>query len=185
MRRRRTSISKLPARGEELVISTGDATTMQALDVIRRVAKLSAEEPEIIHIAQCFANYSNNWELANNLANFAYKSAYFEPDTNDNQRVKSSVRILRDGKTNCVGYSTLISSILTVLGVPHTLRLVDTNGKGFSHIYPILDGIVMDVVPQQDQHGNEQNLRINGNDAKVGEEIAYKRKYDLLITPTQ
>lgn len=181
MRRRR--LNQLPQAGSEQVIKTKNATTSDALRIIEDVADLSARTPEIVELAGMFKNYSSTYELAEDLANFVFRSAYFEPDSTEHQRVKSSVRILRDGKTNCVGYSTLISSILNVLGLPHTLRLVDTGNGGFDHIYPMLDGIAIDVVPCQSQHGDEHLTRSINSYPEIGKEVPHVRKFDLLITP--
>lgn len=185
MRRSKLRVKRLPALGTEQLIKAGDATTWDALRIVQDVAALSAKEPEIIELAELFKNCRDKNELAELLANFVFRTAYFEPDGSDHQRVKTATRILRDGKTNCVGYSTLISAILTVLKIPHLLRLIDTGTGGFNHIYPVLDDIAIDVVPQQDQSGLEHLQRINGSVARVGVEVPYKRKYDLHIIPGQ
>lgn len=184
-RKRRVNINRLPAPGTEQVIKAEKATTWDALRIVEQVARLSAQEPEIIELAALFKNIEDKNQLAELLGTFVFRTAYFEPDSSDHQRVKTATRILRDGKTNCVGYSTLISAILTVLQIPHVLRLIDTGTGGFNHIYPVLDGIPIDVVPQQDQSGSEHINRLNGVAARVGVEVPYKRKYDLHINPVR
>ena len=175
-------LTELPGMNQERLLFK-NASTFDALQIIKQVAEISSKEPEIIALAQCLKNFDDQSEFVQNLSTFVLKAAYFEPDHAQHQKVKSSLRILRDGKTNCVGYTTLISSLLSALKIPHTLRIVDTGGGGFNHIYPILNDIPMDLVIQQDQSGKEHLTRAMNTAATIGVEVPYKRKFDLKINP--
>lgn len=175
------------ARNSEKIVSL-NATVEDTIRLIIDHIHRSFLEPEIRIIAEYIANkYPDEFGKCQGASNFALRSAYYQPDPPDHQRVKSAYATLRDQRGNCVDYSILISAILLVLEQPHFLRLVELEpGKGFAHIYPVAllsDGreLALDIVPQQDQNGRERILRGLNSSARIGEEIEHSKKLDVQI----
>jgi hypothetical protein len=76
----------------------------------------------------------------------------------------------------------LISSVLFHLKIPHSLRAIQQTGSvGFNHIYPVVDGIALDVVTTQDQDGKEFFTRPIGTYPTIGNESEYLNKLDTKI----
>lgn len=86
----------------------------------------------------------------NELAALAWTSATFERDTTD-QILRTPQRLIADKKANCVDYTIFIASIAKVLGLPVVIRIARFSGyEVFTHVYPIIDGVVMDMVLGQE-----------------------------------
>lgn len=95
------------------------------------------------------------------LFNALHRLVYFFPDPKGSQLIRTVNRTLKDQRGNCVDYTVLQSAFLRALGVPHKIRMAEYEGQqdpGLSHIYiQTADGLTMDPVIGQDQHGNEIN----------------------------
>lgn len=115
-----------------------------------------------------------------------FKLIYFFPDPTDTQYVKTVNRTLKDRRGNCVDYSVVFSAFLRALRVPHYIRIVEYPNQavpGISHIYvKTLDGITLDAVIGQDQHGNEINKkhRFGFFDREI---LPIKQKIDRTVIP--
>ena len=103
---------------------------------------------------------STNWSLPYSLAYYAFKAAYFEPDT-DTQTIRTPRRVLTDKKANCVDYTVFICAVARRFLRPDKVKfeIVDLDGTGYTHVRPIIDGRPVDVVPGQEQSGNEKSAR--------------------------
>lgn len=156
---------------------------MDAIRAMRQAVEMSLEDPQIIDIAKSLqAISSSDEELYQNLANFVFKSAYFEADPPNEQRIRTAKRLLQDSRANCVDYTVFICTVLAALNKPCLMRAVVLPGQNyFGHIYPVSGDVPIDVVPQQDQEGKEFYLRDLGQFPKIGTEIEYEYKLDTPI----
>lgn len=116
------------------------------------------------------------------LANRAYNAAYFQPDASDFQTIRTPQRLVRDERANCVDYTVFIGAIANMLGLPVVLRIVQLPGQSnFGHVYPIVDGVAIDVVPAQREDGKEYLYRLPGTKPVIGHEVEYTAKQDFFI----
>jgi hypothetical protein len=92
------------------------------------------------------------YETCKNLWQFVYEHIQYRKDRQGYEQVRSPARTWHDRRqgVDCDCYSVFISSVLTNLGIPHTLRITKYKQAHFQHIYPIVpDGssyITMDCV---------------------------------------
>jgi len=73
--------------------------------------------------------------------NFVYKNIQYSPDSPFEEQIRRPARTWADRVqgVDCDCYTTLISSILTNLRIPHYLRMAEYNPtRGFQHIYVIV-----------------------------------------------
>jgi transglutaminase-like putative cysteine protease len=120
--------------------------------------------------------------LLQNIANYVYDRAYFEPDPMTKQILRTPGAVLRDRRANCVDYTIFIGAMCAQLGLPVTVRIVRFGGApNFGHVYPIVNGYPVDVVPGQEQTGKEHKQRKNGVQPKIGVEVPYVQKKDLSL----
>lgn len=127
-------------------------------DVIKEIKNqiyLGVENPKVLKIV----NQANQIENQNEKEKFIFDSVYdlavFRTTPSDRQQLRSAANIIRNKKANCTGYTTLIGSILENLKIPYTLRLVDTDGRGFNHIYVKTNNNVLDCIISQKQDDTE------------------------------
>jgi hypothetical protein len=114
-------------------------------------------------------------DVINELAALAYTSMKFSPDIK-HQVLRTPARSLADGLANCVDYTIFIGSIAHVLGLPVVVRIARFHGKDvFTHVYPIVDGIPMDMVIGQENGQRSYPF--------VGIEVAAVETKDFFITP--
>lgn len=93
--------------------------------------------------------------VINELAALAYTSMKFSPDVK-HQVLRTPARALADGLANCVDYTIFIGSIANVLGLPVIVRIARFKEfPVFTHVYPIVDGIAMDMVIGQENGQRE------------------------------
>jgi len=113
------------------------------------------------------------------LANFAFYNAYFEPDPPTRQIIRTPAATLRDKAANCVDYTVLIGAVAKRAGLPVTVRIVQLPGQNsYGHVYPVVNGIAVDVVPCQDQTGREPLTRHPWTQPSVGSELKFLSKFD-------
>jgi hypothetical protein len=85
-----------------------------------------------------------------NAARYVYKHTQFTPDTN-RQTVRTPLSVLRTGRANCVDYSVFMGTIAKILGYDVTLVICDFDGTGYSHVYPLIDGVPYDLTIGQSE----------------------------------
>ncbi|HTA27889.1 MAG TPA: hypothetical protein VK809_08875 [Bacteroidia bacterium] len=75
-----------------------------------------------------------------NIWDFLYSHVRFHKDKEYKEQIRSPARSWHDRETgiDCDCYTIFISTLLTNLGIPHTLRITKYSGPGFQHIYPIV-----------------------------------------------
>lgn len=116
------------------------------------------------------------------LGQFAYNNVYFEPDPIDRQYLRTPRRSIIDARGNCVDYTILIGAVAKAMGYSVTIRIVQFPGqKNFGHVYPVVNGFPIDVVPGQEQTGKEYLTRQKGKVVPVGLEMKYLSKFDTLV----
>lgn len=147
------------------------------ISYIKHYAKQGELNPVIKEIAEAANTIRNSTERNKFVYEQVYNLAVFELSPNDRQQLRTVHNMIREQKANCTGYTTLIASILNILKQPYTIRLVDTTGNGYDHIYIISLGNVMDCVLGQQQNNNDSfsNRKING---MFDTQVDYKRKKD-------
>lgn len=182
MKKSRRRKRNLPPSGKSDIYAV-NGSTIDAIEAMHSVVLQNSKSPTVKEIARYLKAKSNSREeLLQNLANFAYKSAYFVPDPPQLQRVRTVENVLRTREANCVSYTVFISTILKALGIPVTMRAVQMEGfEGFNHIYPIVDDVPLDVVIDQVQDGTEFFQRPLNRVPTIGQEVPYELKLDTLI----
>lgn len=148
------------------------ATTQDAVDTIIRLAQQCAADP-LAHDLYKIASGANDPYQA--ICEFAYNAAFYEPNPTGHQRVRTMQRSIVEQRASCTDYTVMIAAILLAGGEPVTLKLVNIDGDGYGHIYPVAgNGRIMDVVPCQDQSGNEYLLRDQKKSVYFDRETPYK-----------
>jgi hypothetical protein len=98
---------------------------------------------------------ANTYETCKNIWQFVYGHINYKKDEEGFEQVRSPARTWHDRTVgvDCDCYSVFISSILTNLGIPHTLRITKYQRNYFQHIYPIVPNgsrhITIDCVTDQ------------------------------------
>lgn len=158
-----------------------NATTQDAVATILRLAKQCARDPlahDIYKLAQ------QTTDPYRTICQFAYDAAYYEPNPPGHQRVRTLQRSIVDQRASCTDYSVMIAAILLAGGEPVTLKLVSIDGNGYGHIYPVAaNGEILDIVPCQDQTGNEVFLRDPKKSVIFGTETPYTKHINYKIEP--
>jgi hypothetical protein len=92
-------------------------------------------------------------ETCKNIWNFCYKHIRYCKDEDGLEQIRSPARVWHDRfrGVDCDCYTTLISTVLTNLKIPHVLRITKYKQDHFQHIYPIVptdsgDYITVDCV---------------------------------------
>jgi hypothetical protein len=115
------------------------------------------------------------------LANFAYNIATFKPDLPPTQNLKTPKRLIEDKEANCVQYTILIGSLAKANNDQVKLKIVQMPGTNFfGHIYPIINGQPIDIVPLQAQDGSEKYKR--GKEYRYIQPIEKKFEKCLIFT---
>lgn len=96
----------------------------------------------------------------------------YRRDPEGEQWIRHPARLIADGEGDCKSYSILICSFLSAKGIRNKFRFVSYRGADYTHVYPVaeIDGreLPIDVVALQ-----QQGL-------PIGEELKYKKKYDIM-----
>lgn len=111
-----------------------------------------------------------------------YASIFFVPDPITKQILRTPEASIRENAGNCVDYTIILGSICHCAGLPVTIRLVkfqpDTD---FVHVYPIINGVPIDLVIGQRQDGTEKTSRQNKNFDHLGEQVKSFAFFDIII----
>lgn len=154
-------------------------------DVVKEIKLLiekGKENETVKKIALSSQAIENPLEQQKFIFDLVYNIAVFKPSPQDRQQLRTVENILRTQTANCTGYTTFIASILENLKIPYKLRLVDTDGNGFSHIYIVTNNSVMDCILGQKQDGTQTfENRPNG---MFNFESDYKKKKDYTMITT-
>jgi len=157
-------------------------TTPQGVQkAMKIVIQETATTPEVVQVANAIMRSCpvENWPVA--VACFAYDVAFFEPDA-QNQIIRTPRRTMEDARANCVDYTVLIGAICRAMGQPVTIRIVQFDGaKNYGHVFPVVNGVPLDVVPGQNQTGAEYRTRKNERPYMLGIEVPYLRCIDLVV----
>lgn len=142
------------------VLQYGNATKCGL--VMREMVYFSVKDPLIKDIAYGIVK-KDGTELGilKKIFDFAYNSAAFQPDPKGENFVHSGSATIRRKFANCVDYSVLVSSLLTLLGLDHSFRIIEfttrePDGTYFTryHVYVVTASkIILDPVLGQDQEG--------------------------------
>ncbi len=83
---------------------------------------------------------NNTYETCKNIWHFVYEHINYKKDATGYEQIRSPARAWHDRFTgvDCDCYSVFISSILSNLGIPHTLRITKYHRDYFQHIYPVV-----------------------------------------------
>ena len=104
-------------------------------------------------------NPNNRVKQLEAVFNYAFNNARYFPDPPNRQQIRTPMRLLKDRYGNCVDYSVFIGTLLKLLNIPCSLKMVKfARNENYSHIYIItqtLPAIVLDPVIGQDQDGSE------------------------------
>lgn len=141
-------------------------------------------------------NIIKKLQLAPNLnglgkaAEFLYINTSFEPDGPELQTIRTPRRSLKDGRANCVDYSTAIASLGVAMNLPTALVMCSTDPnepKNFNHIFALVDGVPFDLVINQDNAAANYKTpaalkkinfnKIRGINAPYFEKIVYPINY--------
>lgn len=117
------------------------------------------------------------------LFQIAFALAKFISDPKGKQQIRTPKRLYHDRKGNCIDYSTFMSSVLTAMGVPHSMRMVSFDEpENFTHIYIVLDDkTILDPTLGQDQTGGELDKQQSERTYAYNQEVPYKYKFDLKV----
>lgn len=133
-------------------------------ETIAAIAEMINEESKKTYVQKISDQLLKNEHCENCkrllLANFAYNLATFKPDLPPTQNLKTPKRLIEDKEANCVQYTILIGSLAKANGQNVKLKIVKMPGTNFfGHIYPLINGQPVDVVPLQAQDGSEKYKR--------------------------
>ena len=83
---------------------------------------------------------NNTYETCKNIWHFVYEHINYKKDATGYEQIRSPARAWHDRFTgvDCDCYSVFISSILSNLGISHTLRITKYHRDYFQHIYPVV-----------------------------------------------
>jgi len=168
----RRNSNHLP-KGKKFMLSRR-ASAIDVARYMKQVVRDTVNNPSFKEFAR--RNPMNEKQIFN----YAYQSAIYEPDKPNDQVVKTPAATIREGKGNCVDYSTLIASLLKLNKIPGVFRMVEFKGDTMpSHIYPVTNrGIALDCVQGQSQSG-ELSKRLRRNKRGVfNNEPKYLSKFD-------
>lgn len=101
------------------------------------------------------------------LYDFCKRNYKYVLDDPGYEEIRSPIQTIKDRKADCEDYSILIASCLLELNYPASLRIVDYgDGFGWSHIYVISKGIVIDPVNgrynTEPKHIKKKDYQVNG-----------------------
>lgn len=150
-----------PPAGQLLNLGRTDA--IKTAETMRRVILENTYTLPVQRLAQQARRISRRYNLPQDLAAglVAYKVAYYEPD-DDAQTIRTPARTLRDKAANCVDYTVLICCLALHWTNDVKFELAAYNDGDFTHVYPVIDGRPVDVVPDQNQTGRERVERTIG-----------------------
>jgi hypothetical protein len=174
----------IPAPGTSRLIqrnSTPENVARIMVDVIRQVQ----HTPEVLSLCRQLQRQGGDpVTYRANLARYAYDNIYFEEDPPTEQRIRTPRRSMIDRRANCVDYTVFISALALQAGLVPVVRIVRYPGeKQFTHVYPLINGESVDVVPIQAKGGTEILTRKPGIDVAtiIGVELPFAEHRDFLV----
>lgn len=120
-----------------------NATIRRNADVYDTVAFIPKVVNETLYQTKALANHlkaNNTYETCKNIWHFVYEHINYKKDQPGYEQIRNPARAWHDrfSGVDCDCYSVFISSILSNLGIPHTLRITKYHRDYFQHIYPIV-----------------------------------------------
>ena len=134
------------------------ATIRKDANVYHTVAFIPTVVQETLsHTKKIAATLKGNciYETCSNIWQFVYKHIAYKKDKDGYEQIRSPARAWHDRFTgvDCDCYSVFISSVLSNLNIPHTLRITKYNHAYFQHIYPVVPTktgyIIIDCVTEK------------------------------------
>ena len=125
-------------RQDIVIKGAGKGKLHHTINLIRDVVWETREDTKLL--AKLLEG-KNLEETCRNTWEFVYGHINCRRDKPGIEQVRRPSRTWADRKkgVDCDGYTVFISSILTNLGIPHSIRITKYNGKRyFQHIYPIV-----------------------------------------------
>lgn len=126
------------ARQDTVIKGAGKAKLHHTINLIRDLVWETKEDTKLL--AQLLKGKSLE-ETCRNMWEFVYSHINYRRDKTGIEQVRRPSRTWADRKkgVDCDCYTVFISSILTNLGIPHSIRITKYNGKRhFQHIYPVV-----------------------------------------------
>lgn len=171
----------IPNPGEQIELN-GVGTPQQVQDAMCELIAALKNDSDVNEIAGEIMKTTAPEKWGDMAALIAYNMAFFEPDPPGKQMLRTVRRTIQDRRANCVDYTLFIGAICHALGLPVTVRIVQFDGApNYGHVFPIVDGKILDVVPGQDQNGNEWRQRIATSRPKLGTTAPYLRHTDKAV----
>jgi hypothetical protein len=114
-----------------------NANVYHTVDFIPKVVHSTLAHTENI---AAYLKANDIYTTCKNIWDFVYEHINYKKDTEGYEQIRSPARAWHDREqgVDCDCYSVFISSILTNLGIPHTLRITKYHKDYFQHIYPIV-----------------------------------------------
>lgn len=109
-------------------------------DTIKLIRKVVSETLPQTKALAAFLNGQTHYATAKNIWDFIYQHIAYEKDAPGIEQIRTPNRVWADRfkGVDCDCYSTFISSILTNLRIPHTLRIAKYTSGYFQHIYVVV-----------------------------------------------
>lgn len=164
------------------VIQKYNHTYNDVITEIKKLIHLGNDNPTIKQIALEASNINDAYNQEKFVFDSVYNLAVFRASPMDRQQLRTVENIIRTKEANCTGYTTLIGSIFENLKIPYKLRLVDTDGTGFAHIYIVTKNNVLDCILSQKQ--DDTQTFENRLDGLFNFETEFKRKKDFPMITT-
>lgn len=173
---------KLPKKGETWQVAK-NATPEQVAQIMRDVIRATSNDPQVRTISrQLLTDATNYRDYLQRLANYAYHHVYFFPDPVTDQIIRTPTATLREGIGNCVDYTVLIGALAYAAGLHVVIRIAQLSGQtNYGHVYPVINDVIIDVVPGQDQTGNEINTRPAGKLPVIGKTLVALKTQDFTV----
>jgi len=160
----------------------GEHTYQDVIHFIKQRIYEGKDNVEVLRIANEASKIQNPIQQDAYIFHQVYDLAVFRPSPEDRQQLRTVYNIVKEEEANCTGYTTIIGSILENLNKSYTLRIVDLDGTGFSHIYPKTRFSVMDEIITQKQDGTEE---FHTRKAPLfNHELEYVKKIDFPMITT-
>lgn len=106
----------------------------QKVKVVKRCIKESLKDPEFIQFVRNAFGGTKTRDIIRVLWNYQNKFLFIqEPGAND--YCKHAIEFAKEGKGDCEDFTVFNSSVLTLFGITHRIRVMDTRGEGYyTHI---------------------------------------------------
>ncbi|MFZ5554578.1 MAG: hypothetical protein ACOZCO_15770 [Bacteroidota bacterium] len=127
-------------KGEDVLIKKG-ATVEDTVEFIPEVVEQTLDDTRLIAKE---LKGETRFDTCKNIWQFVYGHIAYEKDEKGKEQIRRPARSWADRVrgVDCDDYTVFISSVLTHLGIPHSLRIAKywwSEGR-FSHIYPVVHG---------------------------------------------